>query len=312
VSTTIITGGNRDYFKQLKMFVTSLRERGRFTGTVVVCDNTISGTWDRPGSYLDVASFTSDQLRFFELEGVSIRPFHELLAANGVRREQVENIRGFTTRYPYKFFYCALLSKELLLEEESKVIYFDSDILFQRDIKELIDEIREERIYISHEHSSIDQSRYVSEWLRTTDLSFASDNLRFLGRLLSSPNYCSGLIGAFARTFNAFNLLCILLASNRFTQFHTDQPLVNVLISYFGYPIVEMDASRVIHLSHAPADKLLVENGIISIDGSVPVAVHFNGGRSALMEQAFTGQLSTRVLTRGGSSVVKRILDRLT
>lgn len=312
MSTTIITGGNRDYFKQLKMFVTSLRERGRFTGTVVVCDNTISGTWDSPGSYLDAASFTSDQLRFFELNGVSIRPFHELLAANGVRREQVETIRGFTTRYPYKFFYCALLSKELLLEEESKVVYFDSDILFQRDIHELIDDIREDGIYISHEHSAIGQSRYMSEWLRTTDVSFAAVNQQFYGKLLRSPNYCSGFMGAFAHTFNGFNLLCILLASNRFTEFHTDQPLVNVLINYFGYPIVEVDATRVIHLSHAPADRLSVEDGIISLDASVPVAVHFNGGRTGLMERAFTGQLSARALARGESSVFKRILDRLT
>ena len=308
---TIITGGNRDYFDQLKIFVTSLRNAGQFAGPVVVCDNTISGSWDSPGSYLDITSFTPEQVRFFELNDVSVRPFHELLAAHGIRREQIEEIRGFTSRYPYKFFYCALLSKELLREAEARVVYFDSDILFQRDVDPLMDEIREQKLYISHEHSSIAESRYMREWLRTTDISFAGDNELFHAELLRSPNYCSGFLGGFARTFNAFNLLCILLASNRFTQFHTDQPLANIMVNYFGYPIVEVKMTRVLHLSHAPADRLVVDDGTILLDGVAPIAVHFNGGRIGLMKQAFTKQLTTAALVRRRPRILKRILNRL-
>ena len=136
----IITAGNNSFFEYLKNFVYSLRTRGEYKGKIVICDNTITGSWDNPGTYQEVASFSDKQVEFFDSFDVSVVLFHELLSRHGITRKEINQSRGYTARYPYKFIYNCLISKEYLGTADW-ICYFDADVYVQLPIQRIFDRL---------------------------------------------------------------------------------------------------------------------------------------------------------------------------
>ena len=305
----VITAGNRRFFDDLRRFVVTLRSAGRYEGRIAVCDNVITGTWDAPGTYLDEAGFDDEHLAFFESADVDVVPFPDLVRRNGVTREDIEAIQGRTQRYPYKFIYCCLLSKEALRNTE-KVFYFDSDVVFQRPIAELSEAIEPGRIYMTPEHSTIGDLRFMSEWIKTTDVSVGSDNGDFVRTMHDADNLCTGFIAGDTATFNRFMQLCWALASSRAIAFHTDQPLVNILHSYFGYPIVRLGRDTVLHLKGAPEGSVDTEGGAILYQGSPPIAVHFNGASRDIIRDE-DGEMQLVLPPKDHSTLFRKVLRRV-
>lgn len=305
----IITAGNRRFYEDLRRFVTTLRGAGQYAGRIVVCDNVITGTWDMPGTYLDESGFDDEHLAFFRSEDVDVVRFADLVSRNGIARDDIESIQGRTQRYPYKFIYSCLLSKEAL-RSTSTVYYFDSDVIFQRPISELADAINPGRIYMTPEHSPIGDLRFMSEWIRTTDVSTGSDNDSFVRTMYKADNLCTGFLAGDTATFNRFMQLCWALASSRTIAFHTDQPLVNIVHSYFGYPITRLGKDMVLHLKGAPEGSVSTDGGRILYEGAPPIAVHFNGASRDVVVDG-DGEMQLVLTPRKKPTLIGKALRRL-
>ena len=309
----IITSGNSRFFEDLKKFINSLRTVGEYTGRVVICDNQISGTWDQPGTYLDESGFQGEQIRYMEDRDVEIVNFSDLVNRNGISRQHVESIVGKTQRYPYKIIYNCLISKEYE-NKVSKICYLDSDVLFQSPVSRIFNSIKSDSIYMTSEHDKIGNMRFMKEWIKTTDVSFGSQNDEFLDKMYSSDNMCTGFIAGTSGTFNRFMQLCWIFASSRLVEFHTDQPLVNIVHSYYGYPVVELDKSIVLHLKGTPRSKIEISNSNILYENKVVTAVHFNGGsdmfKNGSINLEYDPSRSKRSRLRSVLSKVKSALVR--
>ncbi|MBK6904822.1 MAG: hypothetical protein IPH04_18955 [Saprospirales bacterium] len=190
----IITGGNADHFPYLELFVSSLRQNGGFTGTIALCDNAIEGTWDRPGKFREGGSFSPEQLQFFEKNQVEVFLYSELLAQNQIPREQIDSIPSPTQRYPHKFIYTTLISKNYLTKAKN-ICFFDADIYFQKPVQPIFERFTEDAVYIVAERLAIGQNHFLSKWIAHSDFSKLSDQGLYLSTMNQALNYCSGFFG---------------------------------------------------------------------------------------------------------------------
>lgn len=312
----VITAGNGDYFDDLQRFVDSLLGAGEYDGRVVVCDNVITGTWNNPGTYLEEPGFSDDQYAYFRDMGVEVVRLHELIGRNGVTREEVESIVGRTQRYPYKFIYNCLISKEYRRLVD-RVCYLDSDVVVQRPVRELFDQVGPAGVYMTPEHQAIGDMATMRQWVGTTDVTFGGSASDFDEVMSASMNLCTGFIAGGVGPFNRFMQLCWVVAASDRVAFHTDQPLVNILSHYYGFPVVQLGRDVVLHLKGAPPDRLSFEGGAVLFDGTPPVAVHFNGTsdrevregvRVGRLERAGRGRRLDYLVRRAGHRV-SRLAD---
>ena len=209
----IITAGNGKFFDDLRRFIDSLLGVGEYKGRVVVCDNVITGTWNNPGTYLEEPGFSEEQYTYFKDAGVEVVRLYELISRNGVSRAEVESIEGRTQRYPYKFIYNCLISKEYR-KLADRICYLDSDVVVQRPISELFDKIEPGGIFMTPEHNVIGSMKTMREWIGTTDVNFAASRSDFERVMGGSVNLCTGFIAGDASTFNRFMQLCWILAGS--------------------------------------------------------------------------------------------------
>ena len=272
----IITAGNGDYFDDLERFINSLLGVGEYTGRIVLCDNVITGTWNNPGTYLEESGFSKEQYGYFRDAGVEVVKLHELIQRNGISRGEVESIVGGTQRYPYKFIYNCLISKEYHRLAD-RVCYLDSDVVVQRPIRELFDLVGPTGIYMTPEHGAVDSMQAMRSWVKTTDITFGGSSSEFNLVMSDSINLCTGFIAGSVDNFNRFMQLCWIIAASSRVSFHTDQPLVNIVSHYYNFPITQLGRDVVLHLKGAPSSRLSFGGGNIVFDGIPPVAVHFNG-----------------------------------
>lgn len=311
----VITAGNGDYFDDLERFVDSLLGAGEYDGRIVVCDNVITGTWNNPGTYLEEPGFSEEQYGYFRDAGVEVVKLHELIQRNGISREDVESIKGRTQRYPYKFIYNCLLSKEYRRLSD-RVCYLDSDVVVQRPMQGLFDLIGSAGIYMTPEHEAIGDMQTMSEWVRTTDVAFGGSKSEFESIMFDSINLCTGFVAGEIGPFNRFMQLCWIVAASSRVSFHTDQPLVNIVSHYYNVPVTQLGRDVVLHLKGAPPSKLSFEEGGIAFDGTFPVAVHFNGTseqrvlEEVRVDRTARGRTSRRdYLARRAAHRVSRLAD---
>ncbi|NUQ81809.1 MAG: hypothetical protein HUU10_09390 [Bacteroidetes bacterium] len=272
----IITSGNSRYDLLLRRFVWSLRHEGEFTGDIIICDNDVAGTWDQPGKASDQPSFTEDSTVFFKDLQVTVIPYVGLLQENDILRETIDQLPSATQRYPHKFVYTALISKRY--PDYNRICYMDSDILIQAPVQALFDAMNGPGIFIGPENQPIGKNGYLSQWIRHTQFGGLSDQKQYEATMDGSLNLCTGLFGGTGRDFHRFCLLNLVLASNQFIRFYSDQPSVNILTSFFGYPLNLLNSGHVVHLGDIYAEDISVSNGQIMYQSTIPVAVHFNGG----------------------------------
>ena len=76
-------------------------------------------------------------------------------------------------------------------------------------------------------------------------------------------------------------------------KYYSDQPLVNILKSFFYYPINELSNEYVLHLGELHKEDILVNGGEIFYKSKKSIAVHFNGGTKSIFEQIKTPLLKT-------------------
>lgn len=283
MNSLIITAGNAKYFDQLRNFVLSLRTQGEFEGLIVVCDNAISGTWNNPGTWSKEESFQPQHLNFFKEYKVRVIPIQQLIDENQLPEQTIRNIKSPTQRYPYKFIYNTLISKKFSSDVE-QILYFDSDIYFQAPVKRFFEQVEAGKILIVQEWKRIGESKYLKEWIRYSDFSRVSSQDDFLSTMLPAEDFCSGFYGGDVITFHRFNLLALLLTSNQFVNFYSDQPLVNILKTFFFYPFKELDFSYCLHLGDLKANEYGTEGKVFVKDGVVPICVHFNSGKYKELE----------------------------
>ena len=284
----IITSGNSKNFQQLRNFVLSLRSQGQYTGLIVLCDNSISGTWDNPGTWQENDSFREEEKQFFKEQDVSILQINTLVNENTIDPEIIRNIKSPTQRYPYKFVYNTLISK-LYINKVKNIFYFDSDIYFQAPFEPIAELSEAGKILIVKEFLKMQEGYFLPKWLKFSDFSKVSDQDEYLKTMLPAENFCSGFYGSEANTFHRFNLLALLLTSNQFINFYSDQPLVNILKTYFHYPFKEISNKYCLHLGELKRENYTVENGKFTFEGKIPIAVHFNSGKYQELESVLTG-----------------------
>ncbi|WP_256009570.1 hypothetical protein [Desertivirga xinjiangensis] len=283
MSTLIITSGNGKSFTQLKNFVLSLRTNGKYVGKIAICDNAISGTWNAPGTWSEDESFSQDQKQFFEEMEVVLYPIQQLLQQNDIDPEVIKSIKSPTQRYPYKFVYNTLISK-IYINKVDRIFYFDSDIYFQAEFN-LIEKAAETgKILIVKEFLRMKDGPYLNKWLNYSDFSKLSSQEDYLNTMLPAQNYCSGFYGSEAATFHRFNLLAMLLTSNKFVNFYSDQPLVNILKTFFFYPFKELDYSYCLHLGELDREQYTVEQGKFCYKSIIPICIHFNSSKYDQLE----------------------------
>lgn len=279
----IITSGNAKYFDQLKNFVDSLRIHGQYTDAIAICDNAISGSWDNPGTWSDEESFSSEQLAYFKENEVTVYPLPQLIAENEVSVDTIKNIKSPTQRYPYKFIYNTLISKKYINKVDA-IFYFDSDIYFQSNVKPLTEAIESNKISIVKEFLKMEESSYLNKWLNYSDFSKVSSQGDYLKTMMPANNFCSGFYGGHAQTFHKFNLLALLLTSNQFVNFYSDQPLVNILKTFFNYPFKEIENTYCLHIGELKRDNYTWVDQKINYKGTIPICVHFNSGKYQELE----------------------------
>lgn len=279
----IITGANQQHFDFLRLFVESLRTYGEYTGYIAVCDNSIGGSWDNPGKYAETHSFNEEQMQFLSKHQVEVYPYGELIKSNGIDRELIDRIPSYTQRYPHKYVYTTLLSK-LYLKKARNICFFDADIYFQKPLAPLLEAMSEEGIYMVREYQKIGKSPFLKKWIAHTDFSKLSSQEAYEKSMFGSEDYCTGFFGGKAPHFHRLCLLALLLTSNHFVEFYSDQPLMNILKSFFQYPIRELSDEYVMHLGELPKEDLVVRNKQLFYKNKASIAVHFNGGTKDLFE----------------------------
>lgn len=286
----IITGANKNHFGFLELFVRSLRERGKYEDKIVVCDNVIGGDrWDEPGKYAETISFSDQHMAFLKEHNVEVIPYHQLIKDNEISREQIDQIPSYTQRYPHKYVYTTLISKRYK-QQVKNICFFDADIYFQKPVAPIFDAFQESSIYMVKEYQKIGKSPFLRKWIAHSDFSQLSDQAAFEETMFGSDDYCTGFFGGPAEVFHQLTLLALLLSSNRLVEFYSDQPLMNILKSFFRYPIQELPDDYVKHLGELPKEDLTVKNGQVLHRNKASIAVHFNGGTKDLFEKVSTDE----------------------
>jgi len=135
-SKLVITGGNKHHFDYLRNFVESIREEGKYSDRLVICDNLIEGEWDEPKGVKKTKSFTDEQVQFFKDCEADVVHFMDLVSRHNIDKESIKNSGGRTRRLPYKFIYTALISEEYK-DKKDWICYFDSDVIFQSRLEKV-------------------------------------------------------------------------------------------------------------------------------------------------------------------------------
>lgn len=270
----IITGGNTKYFEYLKPFIKSLRKYNNSDVSIIVCDNTIKGKWNKPGTFRKSKSFTKDQLQFFEKNTIKVEAFSLLLNEFSFSREIFDQIVSGHWAYPAKYIYTYLIANKYKNEFE-KIAFFDADIIFQGDVDEIFNQINEDNIYLNHEFNTIKNSTYMSEWIDFSKKKSKVDSFNIIN-LDSNLIYCTGFFAGKTEAFLRVTNLAVVLASNKIYPFHNDQPLMNILVHTYKYPFREL-GPKLIHLAHVDEKDIVFSNGIFTVKQSVPIAIHYHG-----------------------------------
>ncbi|MFH1403020.1 MAG: hypothetical protein ABIH11_01965 [Candidatus Altiarchaeota archaeon] len=274
----IITGGNSGLFNELKLFVTSLRENGRYEDRIVVCDNSIEGEYGGQCSFVEEATFSKEQLDFFREHEVEVVVFHELLKKHGVTRDMIDPIQNMHRAYPFKLVYSCLISKEYLGRAEN-TCFFDADVYFQKQVKEVLDDIKDDVIYVARERKKIGEVDLLVKWMRVTDLSFGIPREHYEDVIFNrKTSLNTGFIGGRTEVFNSLMITAWIMASSRIVRFHSDQPIVNYM-DYLNYPIKPIPASHFLNLCDIPEKNIKFDEStrMFRHKSDTPNIVHFNG-----------------------------------
>jgi len=303
----IITSGSGKNFYQLKNLIDSLQTNGKYTGEIAICDNAIEGTWNKPGTWSKLPSFSEEQNSYFKKNGVQVFTLQNLITENGLDEQVIKNIKSPTQRYPHKFIYNTLISKKYLGKVD-KIIYFDSDVYFQAPTEPLWQQIEFGKIVIVKEWLKMNEGIFLNKWLKFSDFSKLSSQKDYEKTMLPADNFCSGMYGADSQTFHRFNLMALLLTSNQFINFFSDQPLVNILKTYFKYPFKEISFEYCLHLGELSRDNYLIGNGKFVVQNKVPISVHFNSNKYNELEAVINNSPLPTIKNR---TVLNRIKDKL-
>jgi hypothetical protein len=272
----IITGANFDHFAYVHLFLKSLRENAAYLGKVVVCDNRIQGRWNFPGKILAGKSFTPEQESIILGYGGEIVQYDELLKERKITLDSIDRVPSATVRLPHKFVYSALIAGKYAQNDEV-VIYFDSDVFFQKPIDDLFQDCSGDGIFMSNENNYVKNVSLFKQWIEYSDFSFSMDQIKYIEKMEFSEIYCTGFIAGKKDHFHGFMTLCWLLSSNQFVRFFSDQPLVNILRKMLAFPISEISREKVCHVGSVQAKSIECLLGKILVDGVIPNVLHFNG-----------------------------------
>ncbi len=282
----IITGGNSEYFDYLKVFTISLRENAKYKDKIIICENVIEN-----GKFKVADSFSENELSFFKKYDIDIIKFHELLKEENLSRELIDAIYSEHRCYPLKQIYSCLISKRYLHEAEN-ICYFDADMYFQRPLEEFFNQFKENKIYVAPEKGSVGECEWMKKVLSISDFSKIGSDDHFKKEIYSSRHLGAGFFGGKAKIFNKFTSLFWLIASNNLIKFHNDQPLLNIILSYFNYPYSELDEKWLLHINLV-INKIEYNaaNKLIKFNSEIPHIIHFNGGQgSTFFNKHFRGK----------------------
>ncbi|WP_179333441.1 hypothetical protein [Winogradskyella costae] len=271
----VITGGNSGYFEYLVPFITSIRENDKLDNTViVVCDNTIKGKWNKPGSFKKGGSFSLEQLEFFDKNKVEVVVFSKLLKENNFSTEIFDNIKTGHWAYPAKYIYCYLIAKNYR-DRVEKVAFFDADIYIQKDISKIFGLINGDQIYLNHEFSKIGDSSYMTDWIKFSKEHLMIKSLDIIN-IQDEFNICTGFfagkIDVFLRDIN----FAVVISSNPILAFHSDQPLMNILVYVYNFPYIEL-GEELVHMAHIERKDTRFENNTFIVKEKIPTAIHYHG-----------------------------------
>ena len=93
----------------------------------------------------------------------------------------------------------------------------------------------------------------------------------------SSLNYCTGFFGSDAPTFNRTMLLCWMMSTNQLADFYSDQPMVNIMCSFFSLPTKDVGRDATLHLGDISQERIRFEEGKLIFEDIAPSVIHFNG-----------------------------------
>lgn len=287
----IITGGNKNYFSLLKVFVKSATEKGDFKGKIVICDNTINGKWNKPESINLKSSFSKEQHQFFSKYNVDIIKYSRLLEEFKIPIRHVEKIKTAHWAYPAKFLYCNLIAEKYKKTVE-KIAFFDADVYFQDNINILFEKITDNSIYINDEGVLNKNSNYMTEWLNFSQINNLWGKFRCYD-LSEKPILCTGFFAAKTENFLSITNLAVLLSTNQIYPFHSDQPLMNFIMHAFKFPYKTLP-NDVIHAAHIKIDELqYIENKkIFNIKNKTPKALHYHGKHGNYIKQKIISNYS--------------------
>ncbi|WP_113637905.1 glycosyltransferase [Nubsella zeaxanthinifaciens] len=312
MTNLIITSGNSRNYNQIENFISSLRKNANYDGLIAVCDNEISGEWDKPGTWLREGSFTQEQTGTIKSWGAQIFTLQDLISNNEVDEHIIESIKSPTQRYPYKFIYNCLISKHYLNKVDA-VLYFDSDVYFQKNIDPIFDVIALEKINVVKEFNKIKDNYYLNNWIKYSNFDKLSSQEHYLSTMLNADNYCTGFYGGGITAFHNFNLLALLITSNKFINFYSDQPLFNILTSFFNYPINEISYENCLHIGELEETAYTWQNKYVSYKNIVPISVHLNGGRYNELVKAMNGEKvlpPKKDLIKKIKSIIRKVIKR--
>lgn len=278
----IITGGNKKYYNRLNFFLKTLRERGKFSGEVIVCDNTSTMQRSRNFSFLNrhkidfSPSFTDAHKKSLQSYGAKIVTIGEIFARWGVDIGRVTKIYSEHPAHPLKFIYCTLLAKENF-SKFSNIAFVDADVFFQDEFS--LKEFSGDSIHLASEGTSIGSTKHMVGWMQNISLSSIKQNLAYDLDIKSKPNLCTGFFAGSAKAFLNFSEQCWNLSEASSFRFHSDQPLANYLIWHLGYPYVAIDPEYICHMAYVSKESTgFSENPIeVIVNGKKPPLVHYHG-----------------------------------
>jgi len=305
----IITGGNSDYFNQLKLFVKSLRERGNYKGIIAICDNDILGTSTKPGNYRNGKSFTQDQERYLKSYDAKIYQYSELLKNSSFSKKEINSLPSYTKHCPHKFIYNALITKQFQSDVD-KICYFDADVYFQKDILNIFDCFDQNSVYIVKGNDPVKNCKWTLDKLKQSDFSRLYDQSKYIDKMKCSENFCTGFYGGTTDNFHKFVILGLLLSINPIIKFFSDQPTVNIVKTFFEFPIIELSEEKVRHLALIPEEEIIINGQSIMCKNIQSIAVHFNGNSRYIFERAYQAYFN-EPLQHINRSILQRIIRRI-
>jgi len=321
----IITGGDSNFFKFLKKFVESLRKKALYKEKIIICDYVMKNR-----RFVEENSFSNNELNFFKNYDVEVISFYELLEKNNISRELIDMIHTQHNAYPFKFIYCCLISKDYLKKAEN-IYFFDADCYFQKPIDPIFNQFKKDRISVAPELIDFIHDPCMGEHIKVSDFSLLGSNSNFIDKMYDSPEFNTGFFGGKSEIFNKFTSLCWMLSTNNLIKFHSDQPLVNILKSYFHYPMDEISNKFIYNISYfqnrVTFDKinqifkcnssipLVVRSDgpskfLFKCDSFIPFVIHFNGPSRCLFDKYLSKEKLRRKISRIGRRCIRKIIKK--